>query len=59
MIYGIYFLIGIVYTLINTQIRKIEPDDPMLVLVWIGFWPIAGIVLFIHYLEKLYAKHKL
>lgn len=56
---GIYFLIGLLYTLINTKIRKIEPEDSLLVLVWIGFWPIAFIVLFIHYLEKKYNRHKL
>jgi hypothetical protein len=55
----IYFIIGLVYTLINTQIRKIEPEDPLLVLVWICLWPMALIVLFIHYLENKYKKHEL
>lgn len=59
MIVGIYFLIGIIYTLINVLIRKIHSDDPMLVLIWISMWPIALIVLFIHYLEKKYNKHEL
>jgi hypothetical protein len=59
MIIGIYFLIGLLYTFINIQFRKMHPEDPLLTLVWIGFWPLAFIVLFIHYLESKYKRHEL
>lgn len=59
MIYGIYFIVGILYTLVNVLIRKMDVDDPLLVLVWIGLWPIAWVVLVIHFLEKKYANRKL
>lgn len=34
-----YFLIGIIYLLVNTLIRKIEVDDWTLPFVWIFLWP--------------------
>ena len=54
-----YFLIGLLYTFINIQFRKIRPEDPLLTLVWIFFWPVALIILFIHYLENKYKRHEL
>lgn len=37
----IYFLIGLAYVLVNVFVRKMEPDDPLLVLVWWFLWPIC------------------
>jgi hypothetical protein len=59
MLYGIYIIIGLLYTLINITLRKIHPEDPLLTLVWIILWPIALIILLIHYLENKYKKHEL
>lgn len=41
MIPFIYASIGLIYVLVNVFVRKIDPDDPMLVLVWWFLWPLC------------------
>lgn len=46
-----YVLVGIIYTLINGFVRKLDTDgDMMIVFVWIFMWPIAFLALIIRYL---------
>lgn len=41
MLTGIYFIIGIIYVIINCTKRKLEGrDDPMQVLAWMFAWPL-------------------
>lgn len=48
-----YFLIGIVYTVINGYVRKLDTDgDWSLVFVWLFLWPLAFIALIIMYISK-------
>lgn len=48
-----YFLIGIVYTVINGYVRKLDTDgDWGLVFVWMFLWPLAFIALGIMYISK-------
>lgn len=52
---GIYLIIGLIYTLINIFIRKLDVDnDWMIVLVWWFMWPICFIAIIINYLNKKY-----
>lgn len=48
-----YVLIGLLYVLINIFIRDIEPDDPMLPLVWWFLWPICFVALAILIARRL------
>lgn len=48
-----YFLIGIIYTVINGAFRKLDNDDWDLVWAWILFWPVFFVAIFIHLLNKL------
>ncbi len=46
-----YVIIGLIYTLINGFVRKLDTEgDWMLVFVWIFMWPVAFLALFINYL---------
>lgn len=48
-----YFLIGIVYTVINGYVRKLDTDgDFTLPFVWMFLWPLAFIALGIMYISK-------
>ncbi len=39
-----YLAIGLIYVLINIFVRKIDQDDPMLVILWWFAWPLfAGL----------------
>ncbi|MCX8481739.1 MAG: hypothetical protein ORN58_07455 [Sediminibacterium sp.] len=45
----IYFIIGIVYTLVNIFVRKLDTNgDYLLPFIWLLLWPIAFIVLIIN-----------
>ena len=56
----IYFIIGIIYCIVNGTIRNIDTDDDMLLpMVWIGFWPLCFIALIILYIQKKLNQHKL
>lgn len=48
-----YFLIGIIYTVINGAVRKLDNDDWDLVWGWIIFWPVFFIAIVISLLNKL------
>jgi hypothetical protein len=44
MILPIYLLIGLIYWLINSFVRKLETDgDYLLPIVWFLAWPLAAI----------------
>jgi hypothetical protein len=48
MILPIYLLIGLIYWLINSFVRKLETDgDYLLPIVWFLAWPLAAITWFI------------
>lgn len=48
-----YFLVGIIYTVINGYVRKLDTDgDWGLVFVWMFLWPLAFIALGIMYISK-------
>ncbi len=48
-----YFLIGIVYTVINGYVRKLDTDgDFTLPFVWMFLWPLAFTALGIMYISK-------
>ena len=54
---GYYILIGLIYTLINTFIRKLDTDgDWTLPFVWIFIWPVCFIGLILEQLDKKYGK---
>lgn len=56
----IYFIIGMMYCIINGGIRGIDTEGDMLLpLVWICFWPLCFIALFILYVQRQISKHKL
>jgi len=56
----IYILIGLVYTVINGSVRKIDTDgDWMLPLVWWGLWPLCLTALLVGFLQDLWRKHKI
>lgn len=46
-----YFLIGIVYTVINGYVRRLQADWD-LTFVWLFLWPLAFIALIIMYISK-------
>ena len=53
----IYFIIGIVYTLVNIFVRKLDTNgDYLLPFIWLLLWPIAFIVLIINKFTAL--NHK-
>lgn len=57
---GIYFLIGIVYAVINGWIRKMNDDgDWLLTIVWMLLWPICLIGLIFAIQEDLVFKKRL
>lgn len=48
-----YFLVGIVYTVINGYVRKLDTEgDWGLVFCWMFLWPLAFIALCIMYIQK-------
>jgi len=48
-----YFLIGILYTVINGYVRKLDTEgDWGLVFCWMFLWPLAFIALGIMYISK-------
>lgn len=55
-----YFIIGIIYAVINGTIRKIDTDgDWLLPLAWIIVWPIGIASLLVGWVIKLIKKLKL
>lgn len=55
-----YFIIGIIYAIINGAIRKIDTDgDWLLSLAWIIAWPIGIASLLTEQIIKLIKKIKL
>lgn len=46
-----YFLIGIVYTVINGYVRKLDADWD-LTFAWLFLWPVCFIALFVIYISK-------
>lgn len=55
-----YFIIGIIYAIINGAIRKIDTDgDWLLPLAWIIAWPIGIASLLTEQIIKLIKKIKL
>lgn len=57
LIIEIYLLIGLIYLLINTLVRKLNTeDDWMLPMVWLFFWWLCFIVLFILWIQKKKSK---
>lgn len=55
-----YFIIGIIYAVINGAIRKIDTDgDWLLPLAWIIVWPISIASLLVDWVIKLIKKLKL
>lgn len=56
----IYFIVGIIYALINVTFRRLDGrEDPLLVLFWIFIWPLAFIILLIMYGVKKYERKSL
>lgn len=54
-----YFLIGIIYCIVNGGIRKLDTEgDFLLPFSWIIFWPPFIIALIVHLLTKLLNKGK-
>lgn len=53
----IWLIVGLLYVLINVFLRKLETDDPMLVLVWLFLWPLGILSLIvlgiIHLIQKI------
>lgn len=42
----LYFIIGIVYVIVNGLFRKMDTDgNPMLVWVWLTLWPVCFVPL--------------
>lgn len=57
---GIYFLIGLVYAVINGWIRGLNDDgDWLLTIVWITLWPLCFIALIFTIQEELIFRRKL
>ena len=55
-----YFIIGIIYAVINGAIRKVDTDgDWFLPLAWIIVWPIGIASLLVGWVIKLIKKLKL
>lgn len=55
-----YILIGLLYTLVNIFIRKIDTDgDYLLVFVWMFIWPLAFTALIVDYLYNKIYKNKI
>lgn len=53
--WAIYFLIGMIYTLINGLVRKLDTDgDWLLPIFWLLLWPIAFIGLVIINVNKYF-----
>lgn len=53
--WAIYFLIGMIYTLINGFVRKLDTDgDWLLPIFWLLLWPIAFIGLVIINVNKYF-----
>lgn len=57
---GYYFLVGLLYTLINVLIRKIDADgDPLLVFVWVFVWPFCLVLLLSAFLQDKLKKKEI
>ncbi len=55
-----YFIIGIIYAVINGAIRKVDTDgDWLLPLAWIIVWPVGLASLLVGWVIKLIKKLKL
>lgn len=55
-----YFIIGIIYAIINGAIRKVDTDgDWLLTFAWVIAWPIGLISLLVVGVIKLIEKIKL
>lgn len=55
--WAIYFLIGMIYTLINGFVRKLDTDgDWLLPIFWLLLWPIAFIGLAIITVNKYFER---
>lgn len=56
---GWYFLIGLIYVLVNALIRKIDTDgDWLIALVWLLLWPFCFIALITALIQDLIYKNK-
>lgn len=56
----LYILIGLIYSLINSIIRKLEgSNDPLIVTLWIFFWPLCFLVLGINFLQDKFKRNEL
>lgn len=53
---GYYFLVGLIYTVINGTLRSMDEYDPLLVLVWITLWPIGMLSLLARAVQYTYTK---
>ena len=59
LLYGppIYFIIGILYVLLNGYVRKLNTEgDYLLPLVWFGLWPICWFALLVGWLVNVKNK---
>lgn len=53
----LYFIIGIIYTIINGAVRKLNTDgDPLLTFVWVFLWPIGLLALLVYNTVKFVKK---
>lgn len=55
----LWLFIGFLYVMINVYIRKLETDDPLLVLVWLFLWPLGFLSLLVLGIIYLIKKIKL
>lgn len=54
---GFYFLIGLIYAIINGAVRQIDTDgDWFLAVVWIILWPIGILSLIAAFIQKKVTK---
>lgn len=53
---GIYFLIGLVYCLVNLLVRKLDTDEDYMLVAffWFLLWPIAALAWLIILLKYAY-----
>jgi cell division protein FtsW (lipid II flippase) len=60
--WGLWFLSGLIYTLINMLVRKLHKNDdffdPWLAFSWLTLAPIMFIALIVQYFIKLYKKYR-
>ncbi len=55
MIYLIYTLVGVLYTIFNGVVRKmghVADESPFIVFVWVFLWPVCLAGLFIEKLKN-------